>query len=483
MSTLIVFEPTIALLLIFVALLPIFGKFAETFSYTMVTFMIFAASGGIFSIAIQAPVTQWFVVTLSVALCATTWVYAKKSRLEFQRNWLISAGIFLSIVSASQILTRVLGLSSVAFTDGHTILNLALSLQRGNLEPLSGIQALKRGFALPAMESLGLEGEYFVGLMPLFFVAAMLASYALLKQLFPESKQQLLATFMLGALGLSTEAIARHIYLENTHSIAWLFLALLLGAFVQVSKDNLDAPMRIGLILVFSAVGFTRLDYVLFFLPALLYFGVVVAKQRSKFGFALVGANLGSLMLWTSLAVSDFPVFGTFGPVLILLFGLGIYWLSHLFVGSTRVSADIVLVRLFWLLLAVTSAPLLVFANLWPFLRNLVVNLFLGEGLWGVTVFFLLALWLFVGFSKRWKTGSAMHSQLIQIGLLMFMVYLNLKLVDAFASGSTRPGIVRIGFGDSLNRTLVTWLPYAAILLNRALDLFQPEGAKKKPKA
>jgi hypothetical protein len=482
MTTFVLIEPTIALLLIFVGLLPLLRTFAETFAYSMVTFLVLAAVGAVMSIAIQVPITKWFVLALAAILCGSIWLISRKLEWSIQRDWLVSAPLFFLIVVASQLITRVFGLSSVAFTDGHTILTLGLAIQKGTLEALSGLQALKRGFALPAMESLGLDGEYLVGLMPLFFIAALLATYALLKQLFPDSTKRLLALFMLGALAISTEAIARHIYLENSHSMAWLFLALLLGAIVKVSKEGLEVSSRIGLLLVFSAIGFTRFDYVLLFLPALLYLLVLLIKQGSKFGFALVAANLGSLMLWTLLAVSDFPVFGQFGPVLILLIGMVGYLLLHLFISSTRASWEILSTRLFWILSAVSLISVLAFANPWPLVRNLAVNLFLGEGLWGVTSYFLVVLWLVVGFYAKWKTGSIVHSQLIQIGLLMFTVYLNLKMVDAFNGGSTRPGIVRIGFGDSLNRTLVTWLPFAAILLNRALDLFQPASSKLKTK-
>jgi hypothetical protein len=482
MTTFLVIEPTIALLLIFVGLLPLFRGFAETFAYTMIAFLVFAAVGAVVSIIVQLPIIKWLVIALSAIFCVSVWIIARKSSWSIHKAWLGSIPLFFGLVVVSQLITRSFGLSSVAFTDGHTILALGQAIQQGTPEALSGMQALKRGFALPAMESLGLDGEYFVGLMPLFFIAALLATYALLKHLFPDSTKRLLAMFMLGALAISTEAIARHIYLENTHSMAWLLSALLLGAIVKISKDGLDVSTRIGLLLLFSAIGFTRFDYVLLFLPALLYVVILLIKQKSKFGFALVAANLASLMFWTLLAVRDFPVFGQFGPVLILLFGLLGYLLLQLFIGSTRISFETLTTRLFWILMAASLVSILVFANVWPFIRNLAVNLFLGEGLWGATAYLFLVLWLVVGFFTKWKTGSSIHSQLAQIGILMFTVYLNLKMVDAFNSGSTRPGIVRIGFGDSLNRTLVTWLPFGAILLNRALDLLQPDGSKTKSK-
>ena len=126
----------------------------------------------------------------------------------------------------------------------------------------------------------------------------------------------------------------------------------------------------------------------------------------------------------------------------------------------------------------VVAMLVVVLTNTAASLTNLGINLFFGEGLWGFTVAFVV---LFTGASyfRPRVLDKAFARQLAGIGALTVALYLLSKYGDGATSGSSLPGFSRVGFGDSLNRTLVTWVPFLVLPLIRLLGLWGSKGTVK----
>ena len=471
------FEVTGALAALFIASLAMFSGPIIAYAHALLGFVSVASVSVLVSLFFGPASIRPIVLVLSLVVMVLSLAIQQSKGAVFRARNLVWLGLFGVVVSASQLVSRKLGLSSVAFTDGHTIIKMGDAFQRGDYEPLSGIKALKRGFGLPAMQSLGFEGEYVVGLMPLFFLASILATGWVVWVLTGNRTTAITVTAIIVPILLTTEAIARHIFLMNTHSIAWLLTAVLLGYAAKASRDGLTRKDSYGVLTAFAAVGFLRFDYLLLFAGFTFFFILVTARSRPVFALSTVFVQVVATLGWTSRLVNDFPIFGTYGafivPLVAMVLGGGLVWsIRHL--GNARMTQSSIPLfvpagLVFGLLLVLTNMP--------ASLKNLGTNLFLGEGLWGFTPVFVILITV-ASYIKPRVMETQLARQLAGIGALTVALYVLSKYGDG-PSVVSSSGFVRIGFGDSLNRTLVTWIPFLVLPLIRLIGEVSSEKRKK----
>ncbi|MFM1779340.1 MAG: hypothetical protein RIS51_485 [Actinomycetota bacterium] len=424
---------------------------------TVVSLLIGPAALKITAIALSLVI---FIAGLLYSLFSKTWPSAKQIFFGFS----LSAGSF-----ALDALTRAFGLASSAFTDGQTIVALSQGFQQGEFDPLTGSHAMKRGFGLPAMHALGPNLEYFAGLMPVFFCAALWMTWQLSISVAKNRFQAASVFLVIGLLSLSTEAVARHAYLVNTHAIAWLIFAIGLNYLVLASKRRLESSEIFGLIVMSAAIGFLRIDYIILFAPLTLGIALVLANYRKILSWLFIVAQGLSAAIWTSVGVRDFPIFGDLGPIFLLLasalVGGIVLWIHNQFKFRFETLGKIFFT---WL-----AAGILVFvfisADFSEALRDLFTNLFLGEGLWGATIMFLLIVVAYTYIFTQQQTSQTLRV-ILNVFLLSLSAYLASKYLDGSSTGKGLPNLIRVGFGDSFNRTLVSWIPFLVFPLARFFE-------------
>jgi hypothetical protein len=406
--------------------------------------------------------------TLFLLVAVAIW-----KRRNFQGGFSIALGIVLTAALAfiSQVITRAMGFSSIGFTDGHTILNRGQDLALGNLERESGSKALKRGFGLSAIQAQGPEGEYLAGFMPLVFLAALIASSLLIHRIYMNRTITIVATAVMAPMALGVEAISRHLFLINSHSYAWLFMAVLLGFTYVVVSSPLTAHQWFGIFTVFSAIGFMRFDYIVIFA----IFGLIFILYSKHSNWILPGLAVPIAILssasWLLLTTEDFPFFGDVGLTLYIGLGLAIPITLSYAIRKLNAGPELFAGNTYWFLVAIL-AVFLAFRVSWESsISSFFINAFLGEGLWGAFFYFLTAI---VGLAI-WSmlTSKIEPSLFARVFMITFLLYLMSKTFDNFEIAGNRSGVARVGFGDSLNRSLVTWLPFVYILVAKVQSRLQ----------
>ena len=477
----IVFEATAALLMLFAAALTMFSSPIIAYAHALLGFVSVSSLAVLLSLVLGPGSIKPTVVLVSFLLLLVSVALHHSRAVVFRARNLAYLGLFGAIVATSQVAVRQLGLSSVGFSDGQQLIKIADSFQMGGYYPLGKVEALKRGFGLPAMQSLGLTDEYFVGLMPLFFLAAILATGWVVWILTGNRKTAIAITAILVPILLTTEAIARHVFLMNTHSIAWLITAVLLGYAAKAAREGLSRIDSIGVLTAFAAVGFLRFDYLLLFAGFTFFFILVNARSRPLFALSTVFVQVIAALGWTSTVVIDFPFFGLLGafivPLVAMMGGGVLVWIIR------RYGNDLMTQKAYPLFVTagVVGVLVIVLTNTSDSLKNLGINLFFGEGLWGFTFAFVILVTGASCFRPR-VLDKALARQLAGIGALTVVLYLFSKYGDGATSGYPLPGFSRVGFGDSLNRTLVTWVPFLVLPLIRLLGLrVSKSGTKSFP--
>lgn len=476
--TLVNWIPTLAMTALFLSSLVTFSNPISAYVHAMLAFVTTSSIAALASIFAGTSVVIPVLLTLSMAALLASILHARSMVVLVSFRNLAYTALFVTVVVASQVLSRIFGLSSIGFTDGHEVLLFAEALQLGEESPLSGVRALKRGFGLPAMEALGFEGEYFVGLIPLFFLGAILATIWLVSELTENRSQLVAVSIVFILLTISTESVTRHVYLINTHSLAWMLTAVLL---VYMRRQTLGALSRqdvTGLIVAFASIGFLRMDYIFLFGAFTLFFVLTNGSGRSALAIGVVFAQGLTAAAWTSIAVDEFPFLGAVGPVVLLAVGgSGTFLLVG---GLRRLKQQGPNFTRNWLyvLAALFALTNLLTLDIASGIRALAFNLFAGEGLWGYSAVAIIVL---VGVS--YLTPSTLDrnllGQVLAVGLLTIVLYLFAKYLDGVQLGAGRPSFARIGWGDSLNRTLVTWLPFLVFPLTRLVGIMESKGTSK----
>lgn len=448
----------------------------ESFGLSILAFVPLASVSSLAEVFIELESRVLF-----VALPAIGFLIFSISRVRQLKNAMLTvAGMAVVFVVAmlSQILTRVFALSSVAFTDGHTLMIRGQELASGELTLAEGTKALKRGFGLSAIQAQGLDGEYLVGFMPLVLVAAFSYSAWVVHCHYGSLRVTIVTSFLMLPIVIFIEAIARHWFLMNTHSYAWLLTAVFLGAISKLVLGRSDDLPWGSLYLCFSAIGFLRLDYLVLF-SVFWFFIAWLASDRHwvKVG-AMLPVGVVSSMVWILPGTKDFPFFGSAGLILYSIMGVALPVALALMLNRRRARVYFES-KAFWaipLVLIVASLPLISWQTT---ISSLLTNMVSGEGLWGgvfasVMTLIGIALWQ----SRNEPRQSNWMLRLLALSVLTYLLTKSLDNFELFAGDRT---IVRIGFGDSLNRSLINWLPFLFLVMGgiqKRLDTGPPSVEK-----
>ena len=468
----IVWLPSAALTLLFFASVLMSRSPTESFVTALVGFCCLSSASVLVSRLLDSSFATLMLLIASAALVPIAWAHRDRNLKISAISLISSVVIFATIVISSQLITRTGGFASIGFTDGVEVLRSAEALQNGAEIPHSAIRGMKRGFALPSMQSMGFEGEYFVGLMPLFFLGALMATFTLIREISRNKSEVAAVSISLFLLFISTEAITRHLYLMNTHSIGWMLVGLLL---TQIHKQGRGTARRQDLIvlgLAFTAIGFLRIDYIILFGAFTLYFVLTNAKERPHLSMMVVGAQSVSACAWLTLEIDDFPFLGNIGPIVIAGSGLlATLVLIKLLNRRVRPEGSVVSLSLYGLSVS-CGFSLLFLVDISDSVQAVFVNLFLQEGLWGYSISFMLILWIMSRFISP-KIGHKFQS-IPAICLLTLTLFLSAKYLDGLQLGYEYPSLARVGFGDSLNRTLVSFLPFLVYPMVRVFSNGRP---------
>lgn len=443
---------------------------SATLSIPFTIFGLFVSSsiGTLAGLIIPAAREPAFMTTVVLLAISAVVLFSRHKERPKLQSWLGAVVVGITVV-AIQLATRNLGLGSVAFGDGHTILRISQAFQDGTGGLLIGSQGLKRGFALPALQSFGVPGEYAVGFMPLIFLAALVLTLRLFWELAPNRSVFISVSAALVVIVVSTEAILRHLYLMNSHSVAWLICAYFLLVLLRYTRSEFSQADLVGVLLAFATIAFLRLDFILLFSPFILVFLLVSARVKRSIAFVGLACIAIPAWLWMTFAVQDFPYFGQAGPtILAVIGGLAGAALILWFAGRKR-ETDILGGNLLWVVSGGIVFLMLSITDFAKSLGNIFMNLFLGEGLWGLTAV-LLTLVAFVSLmAKKLETDTRFHKAALRLLVASVSVYIFAKFLDGQNMWALGSSWTRIGFGDSLNRTLITWLPFFFLPVMRLL--------------
>lgn len=432
-------------------------------------FALYSASGlaVILGLLTDVSFSHSVLLSASAGLLIAAIVYSARSKAWPGRGSILATLGFALLAISIQLGARFFGLSSVAFTDGHTIMTLGQTFQGANDGLLDGTKALKRGFALPALQSFGFEGEYLVGFMPLFFATAVMLTLHLIWLLSPSKSIFVVVSTVVLAAIVSTEAILRHMFLMNTHATAWLLTAFFLIMLLRFQRNQLSSRDVTAILVAFATVAFLRLDFVFLFAPFVLTFVLLAAPISKLLSFSALFSLAIPLWSWLTFAIADFPFGGQLAPSVLAVAGLISGGFIILLQASAKKPLDPLRGNLLFALGGIMLLTTLAITNVPKSFAALFINLFRGEGLWGITILLLVGLALFSLFFRKIEANSEFAKAALRLFVASVAVYLFTKYLDGASSGSALPSFARIGFGDSLNRTLVTWLPFALLPLLR----------------
>ena len=372
----------------------------------------------------------------------------------------VTAALFV----VSQLITRLGGYSSIGFGDGQTVISISEGFQAGVYDRPDGIIGLKRGFGLPAYQSLGFEGEFLVGFLPVVFLAALVATYVLLSNLISNRALLNVSYASLLVILLSTESVTRHVYLMNTHSLTWTIFAVLLVGLLKFVKSEQDKSTWVMVCVALATASMLRADNLLILAPTLMLLTWLARSEPKLHRVGFWVATFVPFASWATISGFGLPGLGLFGfplfAILGFLVGLGVIWLMDKPWASDKLmqwlAKGILLGTIF---LAFALAP-----GAWTSIMNIFINLFLGEGLWGATPLALLLLYVALlifdrgASSQQQKWVFAVVSG--TIGALILA-----KFGDGLSKSGNLGGFARIGWGDSLNRMFVYFIPGIATLL------------------
>lgn len=381
----------------------------------------------------------------------------------------IGAAFVAGLSFTSTYLSKSFGLSSIGFTDGHTILVRAIEFGNGDPSIESGVKALKRGFGISAIHAQGAPSEYLVGFMPVIFIAVLFATGLLVYEISGDRFSSVIVPIVILSLAVFVEAIGRHIWLINSHSFLWLAFTLLLLFFYESARhERMSLALFLSILATFSAIGFLRVDAILISVPLTLLLLNQANRYSSKLAYAIIPVQAVSAFLWIITVTDEFPLFGPLGPYLFLLAGLVISIAFVKLRSLQKFSSDILGKRPFcyvaggFLLYSIFAID---YGNTF---EALILNLFLGQGLWGALPYLVVigALLMLISHKKLLTSDDRVAISAIALSTMIFFV---IKSWDSLDSGFLYGAVVRTGFGDSFNRNLISWTPILVILVSASI--------------
>ena len=450
------------------------------FPVAIMVFVTGASLSVLVKIVIPAVDANAVLVVISALVVFLGFVWARPRPRKSAIFAFAASAVTAALFVVSQVVTRLGGYSSIGFGDGQTVIGISEGFQAGVYDRPDGIIGLKRGFGLPAYQSLGFEGEFLVGFLPVVFLAALVATYVLLSNLISNRALLNVSYASLLVILLSTESVTRHVYLMNTHSLTWTIFAVLLAGLLKFVKSEQDKSAWVMVCVALAAGSMLRADNLLILAPTLVLLTWVARSQPKSHRIGFWVATFVPFAAWATILGFELPVLGPLGfPVFAvfgILVGLGVMWLMDKPWASDKVMqwlAKGVLVGT--LVLAFALSP-----SAWTSIVNMFINLFLGEGLWGATPLFLVLLYVAVILFDRGPVSQQQKWIFALVAGTMGAMILA-KFGDGLSQSGTLGGFARIGWGDSLNRMLVYLIPGAsALLILRAERVWNRFDAKSK---
>jgi len=388
----------------------------------------------------------------------------------------VTAALFV----VSQVVTRLGGYSSIGFGDGQTVIGISEGLQVGVYDRPDGIIGLKRGFGLPAYQSLGFEGEFLVGFLPVVFLAALVATYVLLSSLISNKALLNVSYSSLLVILLSTESVTRHVYLMNTHSLTWTIFAVLLVGLLKFVKSEQDKSTWVMVCAALATASMLRADNLLILAPTLI---LLTWLARSEPKLHIVGfwvATFAPFASWATILGFGLPGLGLFGfplfAVLGVLLGLMVMWLT----GRPWANDKMVQWVAKGILLGTLLLAFALSSETWTSIANIFINLFLGEGLWGATPLFLVLLYVALVSLDRGPV-SQQQKWIFAVVVSTAAAMVLAKFGNGLSISGQLGSFVRIGWGDSLNRMSLYLIPgIVALLILRAERVWNRFEGKSK---
>lgn len=409
------------------------------------------------------------VLFVSLLVAALTLVYLRP-KLQVALKSFLFAGAYGLGAAGLSLLTQIFGLASVAFSDGFTIMRASLWIQGIISEsPLDGDRGLKRGFGISSVQALGERGEYLVGFMPIIFITAMICSLLIIFKFIGDRNLAWVVSGSLLVVMVSTEAILRQMYLMNSHTLIWLAFSVILLFILDKRTFELDPKSLITVLPLFSALAFARFDAVWIFAPFLIPIALVTYWRNKLSGFLVLASVLVPLAGWLLFAVIHFPFGGQLGVAVLLTVVIAAFLLAAFFVPQMWLTFRTLSKIYLWTGVS-TSILVLLLSNFTISFDALFTNLVLGEGLWGISVISLAALALVAIFVRNRTDKDEIPKMLLAAGFLSLNLLLIAKLGDGFENGLFGGGFARIGWGDSVNRMLVAYIPFAVIFIGNFVN-------------
>lgn len=409
----------------------------------------------------------WTFLTLSILIIVG--LLLRSRNLKQFLIALQSAGPAFMLALLLEGVTRQFRLAGVYFGDSPTILANAASVADGGSPFLGLFVSLKRSVGTYSVHSLGFleQGEYLVAYHPYVFLVALIAVAGASIRLIGNRIVGSLFIITGATVLVSTEAIIRHLYFINSHAGLMLLIAIIASLLVSENDKNIRPIM----LLLLVAAGILRPDYgaimlVLVFLLALRKQLVLSRVQQGlAIGAVVVPIYLLGVSSGVEISLSEFVIFS----ILAVVAGVAIFIFAQV-LYSLSPRSDQVFVYSFWALVALLIAE---FLNSESDISPLVTNFFLFEGLWGYSGYLFVAI---VAASFIFSRKEPMHQALAELLLLSLLLILAVKLTDVFLTSGAEFGLARVGWGDTVNRLMVSILPIVVLISAQLL------GSILKPK-
>ena len=461
------------------SLLFFIGRTVGARSYLVLSLPVFglvtiASFVSLFSVSVYSLNLNWTVLVITAIFASLIFVVLRPGILVTLRS-IYYAGIYGAGIAALSAVTQWLGLAGVGFSDGFTIMRASLWIQGVILEsPLDGERGLKRGFGISSVQALGDRGEYLVGFMPVIFITAMFCSALIMFKLIQDRTVAGVVAASLLVVMISTEAILRHMFLMNSHSLIWLAFAVIILVILDKKAFDLEPPSLLAVLPVFSSLAFARFDAVWIFAPLLVPIALATYWRSKTSGVAVLLSVLVPLGGWLLIAVDNFPFGGDLGVVAIVVAITAIFLAASAVLQRSWIEFKSLSYIFLWAGAALILSAFLVSDSSKSF-DAFIINLILGEGLWGLTIISLLVFAFSTAIANlfiRPDRKNYLVQAILAMGLLSLSLLLLAKLGDSFEVGLAGAPLARPGWGDSINRMLAAYIPFALTFIGHQISKF-----------
>lgn len=424
-----------------------------------------------YSLLALVQLTQFANLIFYVALLAICgfgiWHWRKQLRLT---DFALAAAV--SVISVAQV--WVLGVFPPKHGDSLYILAMAEKLSTGaGPAGFNNSNAIKRGFAYPAMLSISEPGTYYAAFTFFNFACLLLLAFWLVKALTKTLNQRQVTLVFAGltvAAFTSAMGLRLMVYINGHLMFGLAILAAVSVILLSRQRGSLD---RAGLFILLACQIVLTTSR-----PEGVAFAVLVAlpilEQRilkPLLVATLIALPMLSFTIWLVIFDSYLLESIPLGAVTLLALGvIGGVITSLPFVGRLLKHSTTMAIATFGLLLLAVTA--LAPEQMASGFAAQAVNLFGLGGDWGFTFWILLAV---IAISAGTIKQVSELALMLKLGLLFALASFSSKLADAGQSGTISIG--RVAWQDSLNRM---WIHFVMLFLVIAVVAFATRLQKGK---